>query len=276
MRNLFAFLLKNYFFFLFLFLEIIASALIVNNNYYQRSVVINATNEFTGSVRSVFNSVNDYFSLKKANKVLSEENAALHNLTNKSYIITDRNTYLIDDTVYKQQYTYIGAGVISNSVNKRNNYLMLNKGAADGINKEMAVISPRGVVGIIRDVSTNFSSVISVLHKDTRISAKIKKNNNVGTLIWKGADYRTAYLMDIPTHVKLSLGDTIITSGYSHIFPEGITIGVIINYTILQGENFYTIKLEFTEDYNSLTYVYIVNNLMKNEQLSLEPETQDE
>ncbi len=276
MRNLFTFLLKNYFFFLFLFLEIIASVLIINNNYYQRSVVINATNEFTGSVKSIFSDVTEYFSLRKTNLALSEENAILHKVTQKSYIITDRNTYLIDDTVYKQQYTYEGARVISNSVNKRNNYLMLNKGAADGINKDMAVISPKGIVGIIRDVSKDFSSVISVLHKDTKISAKIKKNNHVGTLIWKDMDYRKAYLLDIPTHVKLALGDTIITSGYSHIFPEGIMIGIIENYNILEGENFYTIKLEFSEDYNSLDYVYIVNNLMKNEQTQLEKELPNE
>lgn len=276
MRNLFSFLLKNYFFFLFLFLEIIATVLIVNNNYFQRSVVINATNEFTGSVKSIFSNVTEYFFLKQTNKILSEENSILHALTEKSYIITDRSTYLIDDTVYKQQYTYVGAGIISNSIHKRNNYLMLNKGVADGVNKDMAVISPKGIVGIIRDVSKNFSSVISVLHKDAKISAKIKKNNYIGTLIWKGVDYRTAYLMDIPTHVKLTLGDTIITSGFSHIFPEGIMIGVINNYTILQGENFYTIKLEFSEDYNSLSYVYIVNNLMKNEQIQLEKESRDE
>ncbi|MCD4681503.1 MAG: rod shape-determining protein MreC [Bacteroidales bacterium] len=276
MRNLFSFLLKNYFFFLFLFLEIIATVLIVNNNYFQRSVVINATNEFTGSVKSIFSNVTEYFFLKQTNKILSEENSILHALTEKSYIITDRSTYLIDDTVYKQQYTYVGAGIISNSIHKRNNYLMLNKGVADGVNKDMAVISPKGIVGIIRDVSKNFSSVISVLHKDAKISAKIKKNNYIGTMIWKGIDYRTAYLMDIPTHVKLTMGDTIITSGFSHIFPEGIMIGVINNYTILQGENFYTIKLKFSEDYNSLSYVYIVNNLMKNEQIKLETESQDE
>jgi len=276
MRNLFTFLIKNYFFFLFLFLEIIASILIVNNNYYQRSVVINATNSFTGSVNTIFSDVTEYFSLRKTNKTLSEENATLHNLTGKSFIISDRNTYLVDDTIYKQQYTYVGAGVISNSVNRRNNYMMLNKGAAEGVTKDMAVISPNGIVGIVRDVSKNFSSVITVLHKDTKISAKIKKNNYVGTLIWEGMDYKIAYLTDIPTHVKLNLGDTIITSGYSHLFPEGIMIGVIKNYNILQGENFYTIKLEFSEDYNKLRYVYIVNNLMKKEQLKLEEDLPDE
>jgi rod shape-determining protein MreC len=153
---------------------------------------------------------------------------------------------------------------------------MLNKGSADGVSKDMAVISSRGIVGIIRDVSKNFSSVISVLHKDTRISAKIKKNNYVGTLIWKGMDYRTAYLMDIPTHVKLNLGDTVITSGFSYIFPEGVVVGVIKNFNILEGDNFYTIKLSFSEDYNKLDHVYIVNNLMKSEQEQLEEGLPDE
>ena len=276
MRNLFDFLLKNYFFFLFLLLEIFAAFLIVNNNYYQRSVIINSTNELTGSVRLMYSNITGYFMLKKTNQILAKENAALHNLTERSYIITDRNEYLVDDTAYKQQYTYIGAGVISNSVNKRNNYLMLNMGSNDGIDKDMAVISQRGIVGIIRDVSKHFSSVISVLHKDTRISAKIKKNNYIGTLAWKGIDYRKAYLMDIPTHVKLALGDTVITSGYSHLFPEGIMIGVIENYNILEGDNFYTIKISFLEDYNNLSYVYVVNNLMRNEKLMLEKDLPDE
>lgn len=276
MRNLFSFLVKNYFFFLFLFLEIIAAVLVINNNYYQRSVVVNATNDFTGSIRSIYCSVTEYFSLGKTNQALVEENTKLHNLTKKSYIIIDRNTYFIDDTVYKQQFRYVNAKVIGNSVNRRNNYLMLDKGAAEGIDKDMAVISPKGVVGIVRDVSNNFSSVISVLHKDSKISAKIKKNNYVGTLVWRGIDYKSANLLDIPTHVKLSLGDTIITSGYSHIFPEGILIGVIKNFNILEGENFYTIKLEFTEDYNNLDYVYIINNLMKNEQSDLEDNLPDD
>jgi rod shape-determining protein MreC len=153
---------------------------------------------------------------------------------------------------------------------------MLNKGAAEGISRDMAVISPKGVVGIVRDVSANFCSVISVLHKDSKISAKIKKNNYVGTLVWKGMDYRTAHLQDIPTHVKLSLGDTVITSGYSHIFPEGVMIGTIKNFNILEGENFYTIKLTFSEDYNSLDHVYIINNLMKNEQEELEENLPDD
>ena len=153
---------------------------------------------------------------------------------------------------------------------------MLNMGSNDGIDKDMAVISQRGIVGIIRDVSKHFSSVISVLHKDTRISAKIKKNNYIGTLAWKGIDYRKAYLMDIPTHVKLALGDTVITSGYSHLFPEGIMIGVIENYNILEGDNFYTIKISFLEDYNNLSYVYVVNNLMRNEKLMLEKDLPDE
>ncbi|MCK4677820.1 MAG: rod shape-determining protein MreC [Bacteroidales bacterium] len=269
MRTLFTFLWKHYFFFLFLILEIISFIFIVNHSYYQRATIISSANGISGYVYNTANSITGYFGLKKANEGLAEENARLRSLESVVLLATDTLQHFRNDSTHKQLYQYISAKVISNSTSKRNNYLLLNKGLSQGVGNDMAVITPKGVVGIVKDVSLNFSSVLSVLHKQTRISAKLKKNNQLGTLIWQGTNYRIGTLKDIPTHIQLNLGDTVITSGFSHIFPEGIPIGSINEYYIEGGNNFYTIKLDFFVDINNLSYVMVVNNLMKKEQDSL-------
>ena len=232
MRNLLSFIIKRYYLFLFIFLEVVSFFLFINNSYYQRSVFVTATNKVTGNINQGINDISEYFKLKKENEILANENAHFHNLSEKAFLKTDRGIFVTNDTVYKQEYQYIAAKIISNSVNRRNNYLMLNKGSMDGITKDMAVISPLGVVGIVREVSKYFSSVLSVLHKDTKVSAKIKNSGYVGTVVWNGENYRYGNLKDIPSHVALSKGDTVITSGYSLIFPEGLMIGTIDKFNL--------------------------------------------
>ena len=269
MKTLFTFLWRHYFFFLFLILEFISFIFIVNHSYYQRATIISSANGITGYVYNTTNSITGYFGLKKANNELAEENARLRSLESVVLLATDTLQHFREDSTHKQLYRYINAKVISNSISKRNNYLLLNKGLSQGIGNDMAVITPKGVVGIVKDVSLNFSSVLSVLHKQTHISAKIKKNNQLGTMIWQGTNYRVGTLKDIPTHIQLNIGDTVITSGFSYIFPEGIPIGSINEYYIKEGDNFYTIKLDFFVGYNNLSNVMVVDNLMKKEQDSL-------
>ena len=261
MRQLFSYILKQYFFFLFLLLEIFALSLIVQNNY-QGASFYNSTNEFTGSVFSTFNNINAYFHLKKTNSELVEENAMLRNLVQSSYIIEDsiRKSYSKDSL-----YRFIGAKVISNSINKKKNYLMLDKGAKHGIRKEMGVISPTGILGTIVEVSENYATVMSVLHIDNKVSARVKKNRHMGEMVWTGEDYRKGLLTDIPTHVNLIKGDTIITSGNSHVFPEGIEIGVVEEYSRHPGDKFNTAIIDYSVDYNNLFYAYIITNLKKDE-----------
>ncbi len=266
MKNLFIFLWRYHFFFLFLILEIVSFSLVVRNNYYQKASFLNSTNVMSGRILAVSQNVKEYFSLREANRALIEENARLHNSLKKSFIVTTATVYTKNDTLYKHQYQYISAKVINNSTNKRNNYMTLNKGANYGIKKDMAVLSPNGIVGVVKDVSANFCSVMMVLHSKTKISGKIKKNGYIGTVMWEGGSYRKGTMTDVPTHVELSVGDTIISSGYSSIFPEGIMIGTIKDFEIKSGDNFFTIGFRFSEDYNKLSYVYIVKNLMKEEQ----------
>lgn len=265
MRNFFVFLWKQYFFFLFIILEIISIALVVQNNYYQRTVFINTSNNFSASILETFNSISEYFSLREENKKLAMENARLLSEAKKWYFVSDNKSFFYNDIQYKQQYEFVSAKVVKNSTSKRNNYLILNKGSRNGITKDLGVIMPTGIVGIVKDVSENFCSVISVLHKESKISAKLKKYGQIGTVVWNGGNYRFGNLIDIPTHIKPTLGDTIITSGYSTSFPEGILIGTIADYKIEKGDNFYTITVRFSADYNSIGYANIIKNIMKEE-----------
>ena len=180
------------------------------------------------------------------------------------------------DTVHKQQYTFVTAKVINNSVNRRNNYLTLNKGGLQGIKPEMGVVCAEGIVGIIKDTSGHFSSVLSLLHKDARISAKVKKSGYIGSLVWDGYDFRHATLKDIALHVKLTRGDSIVTSSFSSIFPEGIMIGTVEDIETKEGDKFYSITVKLSTDFSNLSSVYIVENMLKGEQQSLEEKQTDD
>lgn len=269
MRNLIIFIGKHHFVLLFIALEIIAFSLIINNSYYQQTVFLNATNSITGKFYKTVDDITSYFSLKKTNQLLAEENAKLRSARPDSYIKTTDSVFVNNDTLYRQQYMFIEAKVIKNSYNKRNNYLMLNKGYDQGVKKDMAVITSNGIVGIVNEVSKNFSSVMSVLHKDTKISAMVKKNQYKGTVVWEENDYKTGNLNDVEPHVKIAVGDTVVSSGNSHIFPEGIMIGTIKSFSMKPGDNFYFIKLNFSTDFNRLEYVYIVKNFYREEQEKL-------
>ncbi|HEX7410604.1 MAG TPA: rod shape-determining protein MreC [Bacteroidales bacterium] len=276
MRNLIAFVIRYHFFLLFLLLEAFAFVLIANSTYYQQASILNTSNLITGKVYGAFDNVTDYLSLRQTNYILSEENARLRKATSLSFLKADTNSFFVNDTINKLRYTYIAAKVINNSVNKRNNYIMLNKGRKQGIQKDMAVITSNGIVGTVVSVSDNFSWVMSVLNKRTKISGRIKKNNQMGTIIWEGKDFSVGTLSDIPAHVKIAKGDTIVTSGFSYIFPAGIFVGTIKDFRVEQGDHFYVIPFIFGVDFNSLDYVYVVKDLSKKEVMNLENTVKDE
>ncbi|NJK85384.1 MAG: rod shape-determining protein MreC [Bacteroidales bacterium] len=152
------------------------------------------------------------------------------------------------DTGANKKYVFIHARVINNSTDKQYNYITLNRGNKDGIEKEMAVVCSDGIVGVVKEVSENFSSVISLLNLNIKINAKIKKSGYFGPLQWTGTGYRKAVLSDIPHHVKITLGDTIVTSGFSAMIPEGYMIGVISDFK-LKGGNYYEIEVDLSTDF---------------------------
>lgn len=275
MRNLFGFLSRNSFFIFFLILEGLAFYLLFQNNRFQKSSFINSSNAVSGNIYESMNEATKYLNLDVVNLDLSQENAELRNSLKQSRISIYGRNYIIDDTVYHQQYEYSAARVINNSVNKANNYITLDKGSINGISEGMGVIGSKGIVGIVKTVSPHFSSVLSVLHSQSKTSAKLKSQNYFGSLIWDGRDYQYGSLVNIPKHVKIFLGDTIVSSGYSAIFPQGIDLGIITSIDKPDGSNFYDIQVKYINDFKSLEMVYIVKNVLKEEQLKIEAEVQE-
>ncbi len=277
MRNLFLFIWKNYFLFLFLLLETLCIYLVVQNNYYQKASFVNSSNAISANILAATHDVNQYFLLKDANEKLLKENAELRGKTLASFSVSVNDTYTVNDTTYHQKYTFTSAKVVKNSTNLRNNFLTLDKGSKQGIKNNMAVITSSGVVGQVKDVSDNFCTVMSLLNSKTTISSKIKKDGSYGPLMWDVDDnYSIATLHDIPTHVRLITGDTIVTSAYSLTFPENIMIGKVESFVQKSGDFFYTVKVKLSTDFKKLSHVYIVNNILKDEQEELEKKSESD
>lgn len=270
MRNIFLFIVKYHLTFLFLLLQGFAIFLLVQFSGYHKAGFINTSTTVSGNVFSAVNEFKEYFKLKSVNEELAKENARLRALTFNSLMKVEGCSETVDDTIFKQQFNYISAKVVNNTVNLRNNYIIINRGYEHGIEPEMGVISPLGVVGIVKDVSANFSSVLSLLNKNTKISARFKNSPYSGIVTWEGTNAEQANLIDIPIHVKVKEGDTVITSGYSSLFPEDIQIGTVAEIYQPEGENFYEIKLNLSTDFYGLSYVFVVDNLMKEQLDELE------
>ncbi len=274
MRNLLRFLWKYSNFVLFILMEVFCLYLVFKHNSFQRAGWINSSNAFAGNVFTTVNSIKDYFALKETNELLAAENARLRNQSLGSYAKYITTATVVNDTILKQQYTYIPAEVVNNSVHRRNNYLTLNRGYRQGITSDMAVITSNGIIGYTKDVSANFSTVLSILNKDAKISAKIKRFGELGSLIWEGGDYRFGLLQDIGTHVKIMKGDTIVTSNFSDIFPSNITIGTVESFAPREGGEFYNIKVKYSANLKNVTHVYIINNILREEKKNLEERSQ--
>lgn len=274
MRNLLAFIYRHHFIFIFLLMQVFCFYLMARSDRYQGSRIINSSNKTAASVYQAAANTKEYFSLKSENEMLAAENAILRAMLRNNYIRLGQTELRKNDTVYKQQYSYIQAKVVNASVNNRSNYLTLNVGASSGITRDMAVFNSKGIVGIVKDVSANFASVMSVLHKDTKVNCQLKRDGSFGPLVWDGADYRYCLLTDIPTHARIKNGDTVITSELSGIFPEGIPVGTIESYERRQNEPFFTAKVKLSADLKNLNHVYVIKNRYKQERDSLEQTTQ--
>lgn len=273
MRLLLLFLRRHHVTILFIFLEIIGIILINRNHSYHQVRFASSVNSFKGALAAKFANVGNYFALKHENEALLRENVRLYNMLEQSYI--EEITLEQIDTNREHKYVYLYANVLNNSVNKQYNYLTLDKGRIQGIAEDMAVIGPDGIVGTVKSVSDNFSLVISVLNRDYHPNARIKSSEYFGYIEWNGNNYQMVKLKDIPMHAPFAIGDTIVTSGYSASFPEGIPIGVITKSEIDRG-----IQLEFTvklfSDFKKLNHVIIVKNFLREEQKELEETVENE
>lgn len=278
MRNLWIFINRYNAFFLFIIFFAIGVILTVKNNAYQRSIMVNSTNEVVGEVYQNLNVLKKYINLGNVNDSLAQENAKLKTelLTLKSIDSAKKTT--VTDTSGTPQYTYLSARVIKNSITLRNNVITINKGSADGIAPGMPVISPeKGVIGFVQDVSQHLATIRSLLHKDAKISVVVKNTKAIGTLVWgvANADYKKAYVKDVPNHFKVNLKDSIVTSGFGS-FPPGIPVGTVTNTGVATGDNFMSLEIKLFNDFSTLQYVYVIFDKYAVEQKELEAKLPNE
>lgn len=269
MRNLLRLIVRYYFFFLFLFLEVVSVFIIVQNNSFQRGEFISISRSVGGFFYETFGGIREYLLLRQTNLDLQMENTLLQNQLDGLSRKQESSFETMHDSLPRRQFSYIPASVINASTNKQFNYLTLNKGRHHGIEPEMAVISPKGVVGVVFAVSGNYSTVIPLINRGFRLSARIINTGYFGSMSWPGTAYEQAILEEIPFHVDLHSGDTIVTSGYSAIFPAGITVGTIESFEAEEG-NFYNIVVDLAVDYKTMSKVNVIRNLLREEQLELE------
>ena len=261
MKNLLQFLIRYSNFLIFLILEVVAFILITTTNHYQRSATWSSANKVVAFVHQTTNNLVGYFSLRKENLRLAEENAQLKT---QLMAIENANEYALErDSLYiysHLDWEYIPAKVINITTHKQHNYLTINKGARDGIAKDMGVVNQDGVVGIVSAVGEIFSLVVPLIHTEMNVSCRIQTNNYIGRTLWKGNNYRQLQLEDISRHVEVNNGDTIITSGLTPVFPYGILVGVVEQTNLTSGDNYHHITLDIATDYRKINYVQVIHN----------------
>ena len=269
MQSLLKFIQKYSNFLIFFILEVVAFLLLTNYNEYPKSSVLSTSNAIAAFNYQIADNVTSYFHLGFVNKQLQQENADLRN-----QIAELQN--LLEDSVEQHQYTYahldcdyIPAKVIQLSTNRPNNFLTINKGLRDSVYQGMGVRNNEGVVGIVTTVSNKFAVVIPVINTNCRISGKFLKNGYYGTVEWDGLDSRYAQLTDIASHLSVKVGDTIVTSGLSPVFPENIPLAVVEKAELKEGDSYYTIKVRLQTDFRKLNYVQLIDNHTHIEELNL-------
>jgi len=248
----------------FLFFSVICFFLIVNYNQTQRSIFINSSNYYSNKLDARTSKWQRYLSLQEVNDSLSRHNSELL----ERFINLRSNPQADDD--FKNKYDLIPSNIIRNTYNLRNNHITLDVGKKDGVEKDMGVISDRGILGIVRNVSDHYAHVISILNSQARISCTVKPYAYPGNLIWKNLDSNHLTLESIPKHVDIAVGDTVVTNGYSTIFPQNIEVGTIAAFSVNKGSSNYNIKVKLFNNIVNEKVGYVVKNNHKKEQLDVQ------
>ena len=271
MQQLINFIQKYRYFLFFLFLELIAFQLIINNLSFHKSKFISSASSITGGFYNKINTISDYFQLDIENKELLNENLILRNKLEKlsQNMDTVAVSKIFNKTKFIQRYSYFQGRVEKNQFRNNYNFLTINLGEKDSITPEMGVINSNGILGITENVLQSYSRVRSILNKNSKINAKLKNSNYFGTLTWDGLDYNITQLLDIPRQAKLKVGDTIITGGMSSIFPEGIPIGRV-NNIINELSIKRIINIQLFNDMSNLKNIYVVKDFDKQQLMNLE------
>lgn len=275
MQQIIYFIKKFRYLLLFLCFEILAVYITIQHHTYHKSKFVNSANAISGGIYNKVNNINEFFHLKTENELLIEENTRLKNiLSKKSIEDAIPNFKFADTTNSSNKYEFTSAKIINNNFTKRDNYLTLNKGSKQGILHDMGVINSKGIVGVVKNTSSNYATVLSILTRSSQINVKLKNSDHFGTLNWNGIDYNILQITDIPRQVLIKKNDTIVTGGKSVIFPEGIPVGVVKDFKF-ENNQYAEINIQLFNDMSAIGYVQVVKNLEKQEQLDLEA-TNDE
>ena len=281
MRNLLNFLIRYNYWFLFLLLEVTSFVLLFRFNRYQQSLFFTSANAMVGSIYETTGQVKSYFHLRSINSDLLDRNLLL-----EQQLVALQNRLLQQgmdsaslrsiERVTPSTFSLHEAQVIKNSLTLEDNYITLDKGSADGIRPEMGVVDARGVVGIVFKTSAHYALVISLLNSKSSISCKIAGSDYFGYLKWQGGDVQYAFLKDLPRHAQFNLGDTVVTSGYSTVFPEGIMVGTVDDMQDSHDGLSYLLKVKLATDFGKLNAVRVIERSRQLEQLQLERQEQKE
>ena len=268
MNNLLNFFIKHSAWFIFAIYVILSLVLLFKDNPYQQSVYLTSANRVSAAVYKAFNGVTSYFHLRDINESLQERNAAL-----EMELIELRNqmadmALASPDSLHQpalKQYSFVMAQVISNSIANPNNYITINRGYLDGVNPEMGVIDQIGVVGIVNVAGPHAARVISLLNPHMRLSCKLRDSGFYGSLVWDGKSPQFAVLEELPKHITYHKGDTIVTSGYSAVFPEGIIVGTVDGLARGMTDSFVSLRIRLTTNFSQLSSVRVITNSMKDQ-----------
>ena len=263
MQQIINFIIRNKSFLLFLLLFSIALIFTIQSHSYHKSKFVNSANFLSGGLYNSINNISQYFDLKEQNRILHNENNVLKSTLFNSNI--NKDSSYIDSMSFHATYKLTPAVVIKNSYALQNNFLTLNRGKRDSIKQDLGVVSSKGIIGLIDNTSHKYATVLSVLNTKSRISAQLKKTNHFGTLKWNGHSSEFTQLVDIPSKAPIVVGDTIITSGRSAIFPKGILIGVVESFKLDNAKDFYEINVKLFNDMTNIEHVYIIENTDANE-----------
>src|SRR3712207_99023 len=263
MRNLINFLLKYNYWFLFILLEVASFVLLFRFNRYQQSAFFTSANMVAGIVYEISGGISSYFHLKSANSDLLDRNIVLEQqIRNLERALKEHRMDSITINAIREipqtDYKLFKAEVIKNSINLGDNYITLNKGYNEGIRPEMGVVDGNGIVGIVYETSPSYSLVISVLNSKSNISCKIVGSDYFGYLKWERGDSRYAYLKDLPRHAEFNLGDTVVTSGFSTVFPEGIIVGTVDDMSDSHDGLSYLLKIKLATDFGKISDVRVI------------------
>jgi len=270
MRNLIAFLKRFQIFLVFALLQVIALSIYFSFFVFPRSQYLTTASNVAGKMYAVRNDVMKQFNLSRTNKVLQESNAELMEQLPESFMKIDRELVSINDTVFKQQYSYIPATVVNSTVEKRNNYFTIDAGSIQGIKRGMGVFSDDGVVGVIHNVSEHYSVVKSVLTENINIDVIIQPIGLYGLLKWDGNDPRRGSVAGISNDLTIKKWSRVETRGGAGIFPKGIPVGKVETLKSVEGEAFWDVSIVYAVDFRKLQHVYVIKNQLLEEQQALE------